>query len=259
LDGILSFDVSEVEGVEDIQNLIANYGTLTLEQVARWERTYIATQSRTAQDTYMLYTCLVSSLTVAAKKKIMIWADQYSIDVAGTKYDSGVALLKVIIRESHLDTNATTNSIRTKLSSLDTYITTVDSDIGKFNQYVKSLIQSLTARNQSTTDLMINLFKGYGAVSDQAFRVWLTRKQDDHEEGTPLTPDDLMLAAKNKFDAMVEKGTWNAPTAEEKIVALQAKVTSNQSDIKSLNKKVSFEMGKKGSKAATGKAGSKGN
>jgi hypothetical protein len=97
--------------------------------------------------------------------------------------------------------------------------------------------------NQSTSDLLINMFKGYGACSDEVFRAWLTRKQDDHEEGNSITPDELMLAATtNKFDAMIEKGTWNAPTAEEKIVALEAKVTST---IKSLNKKVSFEMGKK--------------
>ena len=257
MEGILNVDISEVEGEEDIHNLIENYGTLTLEQVTRWEASYIATQSRAAQDTYMLYSCLMASLTATGKKKIMIWSDQYSIEAAGSKYDSGVALLKVIIRESHLDTNATTNSIRTKLSTLDTYITTVDCDIGKFNQYVKSLLQSLSARNQSTTDLLINLYKGYGAVSDQVFRTWLTRKQDDHEEGKVLTPDELMLAAKNKFDSMVEKGTWNAPTAEEKIVALEAKVTSTQSSVKSLNKKVSFELGKKGSKTG-GKANAKG-
>jgi hypothetical protein len=136
MEGISGINISELEGVEDIQNLIENCGTLTLEQVARWERTCIATPSRAAQDTYMLYTCLMSSLTATKKKKIMVWSDQYSIDVAGAKFDSRVALLKVIIRESHLDTGATTNSIRTKLSSLDTYIATVDSDIGKFNQYV---------------------------------------------------------------------------------------------------------------------------
>ena len=242
MDGILNVDISDEEGVEDISNIIANYGTLTLEQVRRFERRYIATPSRAAQDTYMLYQCLMASLTPEARKKIMIWADQYSIEVAGTTYDSGVALLKIIIRESHLDTNATTNSIRTKLSSLDNYITTVDSDIGKFNQYVKLLVQSLTARNQSSSDLLINLFKGYGAVSDEVFRAWLLRKQDDHEEGETITPDELMLAAKNKYDTMVEKGIWNAPTAEEKIVALEAKLTST---MKTLNKKVSFEMNKK--------------
>jgi hypothetical protein len=46
----------------------------------------------------------------------------------------------------------------------------------------------------------------------------LTCKQDDHEEVTPITPDELMLAAKNKFDSMLEKGIWNAPTTEEKIL-----------------------------------------
>lgn len=191
----------------------------------------------------MLYQCLMASLTSEAKKKVIIWAYQYQIEVDGAKYSSGVALLKVIIRESHLDTNATTNQIRTKLSALDTYITTIHSDIGKFNQYVKLLVQSLLARNQTTSDLLINLFKGYGAVSDETFRAWLIRKQDDHEEGNPITPDELMLAAKNKYDAMVEKGTWNAPTAEEKIVALEAKLTSS---MKSLNKKVTHEMNKKG-------------
>ena len=258
MDGILSVNISADNGEEELSNIIINYGTMILEQVTRWERRrYIATPSRAAQDTYMLVyqCCLMASLTPEARKKIMIWADQYSIEVGGTHYDSGVALLKVIIRESHLDTNATTNSIRTKLSSLDTYITTVDSDIGKFNQYVKLLIQSLTARNQSTSDLLINLFKGNGAVSDEVFRAWLIRKQDDHKEGETITPDELMLAAKNKFDTMVKKGTWNAPTAQEMIVALEAKFTST---MKNLNKKVTFEMSKKKGAAKGANEGKKG-
>ena len=154
-----------------------------------------------------------------------------------------MALLKIIVRESHLDTNATTNQIRTKLSNLDQYVMTIDSDIGKFNDHVKSLVQALAARNQTTTDILINLFKGYGAVSDVEFRGWLTRKQELHEEGTEITPDELMLAAKNKYDTMVERGSWNAPTAEEKIVALEAKLDSTV--VKTLNKKVPFELGKK--------------
>ena len=83
------------------------------------------------------------------------------------------------------------------------------------------------------------------------------RKQDDHEEGEELTPDDLMIAAKNKYDTMVEKGTWNAPTAEEKIVALEAKFKST---MKSLNKKVTFESSKKkAAKSGGDKQGSKKN
>jgi hypothetical protein len=223
------------------ENFIDNYGTITLEQIVISELQYIEEDgSRPRQDSYMLYKCLMSSLTVEARRKVSLWSTQYRIGEGNVC--SGMALLKVIVRESHLDTNATTNQIRTKLSNLDQYILTIDGDIGKFNDHVKSLVQALAARNQTTTDLLINLFKGYGAVSDVEFRGWLTRKQELHEEGTEITPDELMMAAKNKYDTMVERGTWNAPTAEEKIVALEAKLDST---VKTLNKKVSFELGKK--------------
>jgi hypothetical protein len=116
----------------------------------------------------MLYKCLMVSLSISAKKRISLWSEQYRI--GNNNLCSGVTHLKIIIRESHLDTNATTNQIQTKLSNLDSYILTVDSNIGKFYQYVKLLVQLLTARNQKTLDLLINLFKKYGAVSDKVFR-----------------------------------------------------------------------------------------
>jgi hypothetical protein len=243
-EGILGITLNAGEDDEREENFMENYGTLTLEQVVESELQYIDERGRLAQDTYMLYKCLMASLTDDAKKKVSIWSNQYRI--GEDNQVSGVALLKVIIRESHLDTNATTNQIRTKLSTLDTYILTINSDIGRFNQYVKLLLQSLTARNQTTNDLLINLYKAYGAVNDVVFRTWLLRKQDDHEEGRELTPDELMLAAKNKYDTMVEKGTWNAPTAEEKIVALEAKVNSG---FKSLDKKISTKGSSKGEKS----------
>jgi hypothetical protein len=143
--------------------LIDHYGSITLERIIETEEENVVNQGREAQDTYtMLYKCLMASLTADARKKVTIWSSQYRIGEGDDTTCGGVALLKIIIRESHLDTIATTNQIRTKLSNLDSYILTVDSDIGRFNQYVKLLIQSLTARNQTTSDLLINLFKGYG-------------------------------------------------------------------------------------------------
>jgi hypothetical protein len=219
MDGILNINMNPEEdgGNAEEENLLENYGTVALEQVLASEKTYIAEQERKAQDTYMLYQCLMSSLSGEAKKKVMIWSDQYQVEVDGARFNSGVALLKIIIRESHMDTNATTNQIRTKLSSLDTYVTTVNGNIGKLNQYVKLLVQSLAARNQTTSDLLINLFKGYGAVSDEGFRAWLLRKQDDHEEGNPLTPDGLMIAAKNKYDTMVEREPGTHPQRRRRL------------------------------------------
>jgi hypothetical protein len=55
---------------------------------------------------------------------------------------------------------------------------------------------------------------------------------------------------------MIEKGTWNAPTAEEKIVTLEAKFKLT---MRTLNKKVSFDgsLKKKGAKSGVDKSGSK--
>jgi hypothetical protein len=139
MEGILKIpmgaEAEDKDAEVEEENILENYGSVTLEQVVRSELRYIDDRDRKAQDTYMLYRCLMSSLTSKAKKKVMIWSDQYHI--GGNKMSSGEALLKVIIRESHLDTSATTNQIRTKLSALDTYVLTINSDIGKFNQYVK--------------------------------------------------------------------------------------------------------------------------
>ena len=65
------------EEPEEEKNLLENYGTITLEQVIESEKTYISKQQRKAQDTYILYQCLMASLSSEAKKKVLIWSDQY--------------------------------------------------------------------------------------------------------------------------------------------------------------------------------------
>lgn len=58
--------------------MLQNYGTITLEQhVIASKRIYNTEQQRKAQDTYMIYQCLMASLTSEAMKKVMIWTDQH--------------------------------------------------------------------------------------------------------------------------------------------------------------------------------------
>ena len=136
--GILRIGAEENEDEDDNarENLIDHYGSITLERIIETEEVNVVNQGREAQDTYMLYKCLMASLTADARKKVTIWSSQYRIGDGDDTTCGGVALLKIIIRESHLNTNATTNQSRTKLSKLDTYILTVNSDFGRFNQYV---------------------------------------------------------------------------------------------------------------------------
>ena len=74
------------EGRYEEENVIENYGTITLEQVVASEIKYIAEQQRKAQDTYMLYQALMASLSGEAKKKVIIRADhQYNLEVVRAK------------------------------------------------------------------------------------------------------------------------------------------------------------------------------
>jgi len=219
--GILQIPEDPADLLSDTDNLIESYGMITLETVRTFEASYIDRQIRPAQDTYLLYKCLMKSISKEGKSKITIWKDQYHVN----GMPSGNLLLKIIIRESHLDTNATISTIRTNLSNLDNYMLTIGGDITKFNTYVKELVESLTARGETTTDLLINLFKGYLAVEDKTFHHYVLRKQEEYNEGGTMTEDSLMNLAKNKFTLLKDAGRYNMPSAEEeKIMALQAEL-----------------------------------
>ena len=130
----------------------------------------------------------MNSLSATGRAKVSVWENDYTVQ--GIK--SGVLLLKKIIQISMIDTNATASHIRTQLASLDTYIEMIDSDISKFNQHVKSLVNQLHMRREKTNDLLTNLFKGHLAASDKQFIEYIKKKKDEYEEGTDLSTDRLM-------------------------------------------------------------------
>ncbi len=233
--GILHIPEDVTDPYSDTNYLIDTYGVISLEQIRKWEESYLNLPIRPAQDAFMMFKCLMNSISKEGKLKILIWKNQYTVGALS----SGNLLLKVIIRESHLDTNATVASIRTKLSDLDTYILTIGSNITHFNGYVRLLIDSLAARGHTTQDLLTNLFKGYQAASDKVFVDYIARKLERYEEGEDITSDELMRLGDNKFKLLTEGGLWNAPSVEEeKILALQA-------EIKNLKTKVSKNPFKK--------------
>ena len=68
-----------------------------------------------ALDNHQSHMCLVNLASEQGKAKILIWEKQHKV---GSNM-SGVLLLKIIIRESHINSNAMTSVVRTKLASLD--------------------------------------------------------------------------------------------------------------------------------------------
>ena len=203
------------------KNLLTHYGELALEHLRTWEITYLHGISQAAQDMAHLHLCLMNSLTQAGKDKVRLWSDQFILNGR----ESGILLLKIIIRESHLYTNATTNLIRTQQSNLDEYITTIGCEIIKFNEHVKCLLEQLKARGGETHDLLTNLFKAYISVKDTRFVDYLNEKLSRYEEGEPMEADQLMTLTANKYKNLMIQNQWEAPSPHDATIqALQTKV-----------------------------------
>jgi hypothetical protein len=207
----------------DSKNLIDHYGELTYDSVRYHAERYVLSSTRMAQDSFMMYNCIMNSLSDAAQKQVRNRAMVTPFSIGGR--GSGALLLKVVIMVSHVDTRATVTAVRTKLSSLDKAMRDHDSKVEDFNNHVLTLVAQLHARGEQTHDLLVNLFKGYKACKDSEFVEYIKKKEDMYEEGGNIDYNQLMDWAVNKYKARKEAGTWcQRTTEEETIIALQAQV-----------------------------------
>lgn len=205
-----------------LKNLIENYGEVAHEDILNHAQTYYSQNTRKAQNAYNMYLCIKKSLTDEVIAKIAVESEKYVINGIG----NGPLLFKVIISLAAIDTRATVTHIRGNLSSLDTYIMSVNSDIERFNLHVKKNQNDLAARGQTTHDLLANLFKAYLNASDQEFTRFILTRQDAYDRGEDITVQSLMCDAENKFKTLKLQGKWNALSKDqEQIVALTAEVT----------------------------------
>lgn len=227
----------------DLVSLLTHHGEITLEQVKAHAITYQSFGVRAAQDAFMLYHCLTKSLSPEALNRINLRSDDYF----SSDTPSGTCLLKVIIQESYIDSPATIRITREKLSKLDEKMRELDCDILKFNEYVQEQVRVLEARGAESSDLLANLFKGYKSVEDKKFVLYIDRKEEDYDDGTDISPKDLMSAAANKYKIAITTGKWKSPSEEEeKIIALTAQIQSLKK--KNAVKPAKPSGGKKGDK-----------
>jgi len=205
----------------DLLDLTTNHGKFTLEHLRNFAATYVNNQSRAAQMNIQMVKCILASLTLPGFRKIQTWHQDWHIG----EMPVACLLVKIIIRESFIDTQATTRILRAHLSSLPEKLHDLKDDIDQLNAFVKVTQDQLAARGETTHDLLANLFKGYLSCKDLTFCRYIEKKQEDYDDGTIFTVDSLMTLASNKFKTLVEAGKWMAPTDEQsKIIALEARV-----------------------------------
>ena len=121
------------------RNLITEYGRLTVEDIEANMQNFIGQQTRQAQNSVQLFQCLTNSMTEAAHLKIVVESSKYMDDDTPV----GELLFKLMMQKAIIDTRATATHLRENITNLDTYMSTVNSNIEKFNQYVNVNVDGL--------------------------------------------------------------------------------------------------------------------
>jgi hypothetical protein len=180
----------------------------------------------------MLYLCLAASVDTNTKETMQEARNLY-LAGANNNVESGLLYLKKLLLNATADTRATTEHARSNLTRLDTYMANLaGSDVTEFHKYVLRQKQTLTARGETTNNLVSNLFKGYQTAKCAKFRDYMERKKESFHDGTiDFTVESLMITAENKFNDLKLDGDWEALTESEKtILALRAQITAKKND-----------------------------
>lgn len=211
---------TEDEDNDTFYSLFDEYGRVSLEQVTNHAETFVGEPTRNAQNSYMMFNCLAKSLDEDALNKMAAWEDDYYVG----QVPVGPLFLKVIIRETVVDNNATVRSIRTNLRNIDEYLPTIGNDITKLNVQVKQWVKDLNARGARTEDLLDNLFRAYKKHPDTGVHVYVEHLESQYDSGEGnITVNRLMHLVANKFETRKVEPDYEKGMAEdEKILALQA-------------------------------------
>jgi hypothetical protein len=206
----------------DLLPFCPNHGRFTLEHLRAFVQIYMGQQGRADQDNFQAVTAIMASLSEDAIAKLQPHKAQYTVN----GHVSAVLLTKVLLRESHLDTNATCRIARENLIGLSKQMKIQGYDIIKLNQYVHEQLETLRSRGEHTTDLAAHLMNGYAAAKDDTFIDFIRRTKNLHDENnTTLDPEKFMVDAAQKYKTLVEQNLWNAPSKDQaKLLALESKV-----------------------------------
>ena len=100
-----------------------------------------------------------------------------------------------MIKKAVIVTRTTSTYVRENLNNFDTYISTVNSDIENFNQYVKLNMDELKARGDCTDEFMTKLFEACQVASDGECVRYIKKQRDQYDNGYNISIYKLMTSA----------------------------------------------------------------
>jgi hypothetical protein len=132
-----------------------------------------------AQNSQMMYTCIMDSLTTEAQTKILIDAEMFT--VMGYLY--GLCLLKILLGMAQTDTIATVNVLRIDVSKLPSKMVEFNGNTVALNNYVMSIETAMASYGETSREMLMNVIMAYEEVEDEVFVGYVRNKRLLWEEG----------------------------------------------------------------------------
>jgi hypothetical protein len=166
----------------------------------------------------------------------------YPAGAATDEFRDGLLLLWVIINRTNAQTNAAISAIINQLTRMNSIMEESKHNIKEFNTTVRTLLNQYVANRQHQYDetILINsLFSSYKTTKDREFSLYITRKQQDHDDNTKvLEPNQLMEDALKFYQTRTTMKEWEQDTAEVKeILNLSAQLKTSNNKLAALEKK----------------------
>jgi hypothetical protein len=108
MEALFNVPIDLAAAVPDMRPFIANHGIFTLDHRRQFATPTLAANNRDTQDNFMMDTAILASLSPMMSNCININRQLYTIGA----HILAILLLKVIIREAHLDSNSSTRFAR---------------------------------------------------------------------------------------------------------------------------------------------------
>jgi hypothetical protein len=200
---------------------------------------------RRCQNSAMMFQCINASISTEVLAKVSTNPTRYCIQlpavpaqgnqpaVPAEEVEDGPCFLKAIIDDTYANTATNVALAHRNLANLQEYVKNVpEYNIIMFHQYVKEQLQELEAANETTTDLLVNLFAAYREAPDKQFKGYVQPIQDQHYDGRqPQNPNGItfMTIIENYYKGMLKDGIWMKPDPDqETIIALKVQIETKQ-------------------------------
>ena len=211
-------------------HLVNDYGQYSYKEIYDHCKTYIGTETRAAQDSYLFANWIRNQLSKEAMSKLERKHKKYTI----RGVEVGPLLFKLYIQECRADSRATISAIRGSLHNLEDYFQQVEYNVTKLVDHTIDLLNELEARGAETHDLLDTLFRTFKKAPNEEFTDYIRQKKNSWEAGDiELDPEELLELADMKYRTLSENKEWNAPSEETaKILALETQIAKLQEDLK---------------------------